>query len=74
MNAWISSLQAQLGSRAALVKGLMAPFFIVLILAMMVLPLPPLALDVLFTFNIALSLMVMMVAASMSREMVLADV
>ncbi len=69
MNAWISSLQAQLGSRAALVKGLMAPFFIVLILAMMVLPLPPLALDVLFTFNIALSLMVMMVAASMVRPL-----
>ena len=69
MNAWISSLQAQLGSRAALVKGLMAPMFIVLILAMMVLPLPPLALDILFTFNIALSLMVMMVAASMVRPL-----
>jgi flagellar biosynthesis protein FlhA len=36
---------------------------------MMVLPLPPLALDLLFTFNIALSLMVMMVAATMTRPL-----
>ena len=69
MNAWMTRLQAQLGSRAALAKGLMAPLFIVLILAMMVLPLPPLALDILFTFNIALSLMVMMVAANMVRPL-----
>jgi flagellar biosynthesis protein FlhA len=69
MNAWLPQLQAQLGTRAALAKGLMAPLFIVLILAMMVLPLPPLALDILFTFNIALSLMVMMVAANMVRPL-----
>jgi flagellar biosynthesis protein FlhA len=43
-------------------KMLAAPALIVMILAMMVLPLPPFALDVLFTFNIALSVMVMMVA------------
>jgi flagellar biosynthesis protein FlhA len=41
----------------------------VLILAMMVLPLPPFALDLLFTFNIALSMMVMMVAATMKRPL-----
>ena len=62
-------LQALFGPQAGLVKGLMAPLFIVLILSMMVLPLPPLALDVLFTFNIALSLMVMMVAASMVKPL-----
>ena len=39
-----------------------APIFIVLILSMMVLPLPPFALDLFFTFNIALSVMVMLVA------------
>src|SRR5215468_9207176 len=33
-----------------------------MIIAMMVLPLPPFLLDVLFTFNIALSVMVMLVA------------
>ncbi|MFM7705694.1 MAG: FHIPEP family type III secretion protein, partial [Rubrivivax sp.] len=69
MNTILPRMQALLGSRAALAKGLMAPLFIVLILAMMVLPLPPLALDLLFTFNIALSLMVMMVAASMVRPL-----
>ena len=62
-------LQALLGPQAGLFKALMAPLFIVLILAMMVLPLPPLALDVLFTFNIALSLMVMMVAAAMVKPL-----
>jgi flagellar biosynthesis protein FlhA len=39
------------------------------VLSMMVLPLPPLALDLLFTFNIALALMVMMVAATMTRPL-----
>jgi flagellar biosynthesis protein FlhA len=37
------------------------PAFVVLMLAMMVLPLPPFVLDLLFTFNIAVALMVMMV-------------
>ncbi len=43
-------------------KALAAPLLIVMILAMMVLPLPPLALDLLFTFNIALAVMVLLVA------------
>ncbi|WP_431520731.1 FHIPEP family type III secretion protein [Chromatium okenii] len=37
------------------------------LLAMLVLPLPPLALDLLFTFNIALSLIVVMVAVYTPR-------
>lgn len=41
---------------------LAGPVLIIMIMAMMVLPLPPFALDVLFTFNIALSVMVMLVA------------
>jgi flagellar biosynthesis component FlhA len=45
-----------------------APIFIVMVLAMMVLPLPPFVLDLLFTFNIAMALMVMMVAAQMVRR------
>ncbi|NDY94021.1 flagellar biosynthesis protein FlhA [Ideonella livida] len=57
------------GAHGALLKALMAPIFIVLILAMMVLPLPPFVLDVFFTFNIALSLMVMLVAASMVKPL-----
>ncbi|HVQ03477.1 MAG TPA: FHIPEP family type III secretion protein, partial [Burkholderiaceae bacterium] len=57
------------GARADTVKGVIAPLFIVMVLAMMVLPLPPLALDVLFTFNIAIALTVMMVAARMVRPL-----
>jgi flagellar biosynthesis protein FlhA len=47
----------------------MAPLVVVMILAMMVLPLPPFALDLLFTFNIAMALLVMMVAAYMVRPL-----
>ena len=47
----------------------MAPLVVVMILAMMVLPLPAFALDLLFTFNIAMALMVMMVAAYMVRPL-----
>lgn len=43
-------------------KGLVGPVLVVLILSMMVLPLPPLLLDLLFTFNIALSIMVLLVS------------
>ena len=43
-------------------RQMAGPLLIVLILAMMVLPLPPLALDLLFTFNIAISVIVMLVA------------
>jgi flagellar biosynthesis protein FlhA len=43
-------------------KALAAPLLIMMILAMMVLPLPAFALDFLFTFNIALSLVVLLVA------------
>jgi len=43
-------------------KGLVGPILIILILSMMVLPLPPFLLDLLFTFNIALSIMVLLVS------------
>lgn len=39
-----------------------APIFIIMVLSMMVLPLPPFALDLFFTFNIALAVMVLLVA------------
>jgi len=41
-------------------NGLGAPVLIMVILAMLVLPLPPFLLDILFTFNIALSLIVLL--------------
>jgi len=43
-------------------KGLMGPILVMLILSMMVLPLPPFLLDLLFTFNIAVSIMVLLVS------------
>ncbi len=43
-------------------KGLGIPFLVLLIMAMLVVPLPPMLLDLLFTFNILVSVMVIMVA------------
>ncbi|RJS95179.1 flagellar biosynthesis protein FlhA [Salinisphaera sp. Q1T1-3] len=43
-------------------KMLAGPLLIIMIMAMMILPLPPFVLDVLFTFNIALSVMVLLVS------------
>ena len=57
------------GGASDLGKALMAPLFIIMVLAMMVLPLPPLALDILFTFNIALALMVVMVASRIIKPL-----
>ncbi|MES2717811.1 MAG: flagellar biosynthesis protein FlhA [Pseudomonadota bacterium] len=58
-----------LGLSLPLLRSLGAPIFIVLVLAMMVLPLPAWMLDLLFTFNIAMALMVMMVASQMVRPL-----
>ena len=73
MNDWMKRLDAligpQSGTAAGVVKNLMAPLFIVMVLAMMVLPLPAFALDIFFTFNIAMALLVMMVSANMVRPL-----
>ena len=69
MNPLIARLQAMLGPRAGIIAGLGAPVAVLLILSMMVLPLPPFALDLMFTFNIAMAVMVMMVAAHMVRPL-----
>ena len=69
MNAGTKSIQHWLSGNGAVLRGAAAPMLVVAILAMMVLPLPPLALDMLFTINIAVALMVMMVAAYMIRPL-----
>ena len=69
MNPLMQQLQALLGPNGRSIRSAMAPLVVVMILAMMVLPLPPFALDLLFTFNIAMALMVMMVAAYMLRPL-----
>lgn len=53
--AWMSGLGAQ-GGKAA------APILIIMLLAMMILPLPAFVLDVFFSFNIALSIIVLLTA------------
>src|SRR5512139_2869257 len=69
MNALMKQLQGLLGARAALLKSLGVPVFVMLVLAMMVLPLPAFALDLLFTFNIAMALMVVMISAHMVKPL-----
>ena len=69
MNVLMQRLQAWLGPNATAIKALMAPVFIILVLSMMVLPLPPFLLDLLFTFNIAMALMVMLMAAYMVKPL-----
>src|SRR5574340_1709593 len=55
----IIGVPALIGSKANW-RGLAGPVLIIMILAMMILPLPPFLLDVLFTFNIALAVMVLL--------------
>ncbi len=50
-------------------SGLGAPILLILMLAMVVLPLPPIALDLLFTFNIALSLIILLVVIYSRRPL-----
>ncbi|HSQ72496.1 MAG TPA: FHIPEP family type III secretion protein, partial [Rubrivivax sp.] len=73
MSALAARFQALLGMRAGgsatAVKALLLPGFVVMMLSMMVLPLPAFVLDLLFTFNIALALTVMMVSAQMVKPL-----
>ncbi|BAN69603.1 flagellar biosynthesis protein FlhA [endosymbiont of unidentified scaly snail isolate Monju] len=50
-------------------RGLGAPLVILMLLAMIVLPLPPFLLDLFFTFNIALSLVVLLVVVYALRPL-----
>ena len=55
--------------RAVLAQGVAIPAAILAMLSMVVLPLPPLVLDVLFTFNIALSVMVLIAVFSVRKPL-----
>ncbi|MEG2975308.1 MAG: FHIPEP family type III secretion protein, partial [Comamonas sp.] len=57
------------GNNAGALQGLTAPLLVVAILGLMVLPVPPWMLDTFFTLNIAVALMVMMVAAYMIKPL-----
>lgn len=59
MSALLTMLKSNGATHARLLAG---PILIVMVLGMMVLPLPTFLLDLLFTFNIALSVMILLVA------------
>ncbi|PLC51896.1 flagellar biosynthesis protein FlhA [Pollutimonas subterranea] len=59
MNSFFASLKNNGGQHARLMAG---PVLILMVLGMMILPLPPFILDLLFTFNISLSVMILLVA------------
>ena len=65
----LKNLQQWAGQNGWAVQGLAAPILVVAILALMVLPIAPWMLDTFFTLNIAVALMVMMVAAYMLRPL-----
>ena len=69
MNTPFQPLQKWFTNNAGVMQGAAAPLLVVAILSMMVLPLPPMLLDMFFTVNIAVALMVMMVAAYMIRPL-----
>ncbi len=56
-------------SRFQMLSGLGIPVLLVSMLAMMVLPLPPFMLDMFFTFNIALSIVVLLVVIYTTRPL-----
>ena len=51
------------------ITDLAGPLLIVMILAMMILPMPPFLLDLLFTFNIAMAIMVLLVSMHVSKPL-----
>ena len=69
MNTLSKTLTTWLGRNALWMQGAAAPLLVVAILAMMILPLPAWMLDIFFTLNIAVALMVMMVAAYMLKPL-----
>ncbi len=69
MTISLQSARQWAGTNAAAVQGLSAPLLVVAILALMVLPIPAWLLDTFFTINIAVALMVMMVAAYMLKPL-----
>ena len=54
---------------AEIIQGLGLPVLLLAMLAMMMIPLPPLALDVLFTFNISLSLGILLTTIYVKRPL-----
>ena len=60
---------AGIASLPKLLVGMGTPLLVVIMLAMVVLPLPPILLDMLFTFNISLSLIVLLAVVYSARPL-----
>ena len=69
MSISVNSARLWAGKNASAISGMSAPLLVVAILALMVLPIPTWLLDTFFTINIAVALMVMMVAAYMLKPL-----
>jgi flagellar biosynthesis protein FlhA len=69
INSSAATAAASPGLFRLLQRGAGAPLLLLAVLAMIILPLPPLALDVLFTFNIALSVLVVMAVVNVARPL-----
>ena len=67
-NTAASGYVFEVGARTIL-TGLGTPLVMLLLLSMIVLPLPPVALDLLFTFNIALAIIVLLAAIYAARPL-----
>ena len=66
--ATASNTPSMPGIRDLIRAGIGVPIGVLGVLAMVVLPLPPMMLDVLFTFNIALSLVIVMAVSFQVEE------
>ena len=69
MATLMSNLQSRAMLGAVLRNGLAIPGLLMALLAMMILPLPPVLLDVLFTFNISLSIVILLASIYSRRPL-----
>jgi len=64
-----AGVMGELDGSTSILSGLGAPVLLFMVLVMMVLPLPPLILDLLFTFNIALAMVVLLASVYATRPL-----
>lgn len=62
-------MQTTQGLLADIIRGLGVPLILLTMLAMVMVPLPPLALDILFTFNIALAVAILLTVIYVGRPL-----
>ena len=60
---------ANKGMTAVIINGIGVPLMLITLLAMVMVPLPPLALDILFTFNIAMAVAILLTTVYVGRPL-----